>query len=264
MTGKSIYFFTFYLLLIITLNSCQTTLSQGNDSPLKKIKKDKVKVLLEKTFKKTGGLENWTSKKSIKFKKYFALFDSLGNEEMAVNQVHDYNYSAGEKIKIQWIKENENHLLQSEDGKITKTINNQSDLSSNPTSLKNSVLSSTFVVNIPFNLIDEGIEFAHEGIDTLDDGIIVEVLRANFNPEVYNNHSTKDTWWFYFDKKEYHLVGYMVKHADHLSYVRNLSFTEVDGFTFPLTRKSWRVNIDREILFLRAEYEYSNYEFIKK
>lgn len=55
----------------------------------------------------------------------------------------------------------------------------------------------------------------------------------------------------------------MVKHADHLSYVKNLSFTEVDGFTFPLTRKSWRVNKDRGTLYLRAEYEYSDYEIEK-
>jgi hypothetical protein len=260
---KYIYFFTFCLFTIAFWNSCQSPLEEKIVSPLEKIKDEKVRTLLKKTFKKTGGLENWTNKKSIKFKKYFALFDSLGNTEMSVNQIHEYNSSPNKAINIRWTKENKNHFLQSKNGKITKTINDQPDPTPNPTSLKNTVLSSTFVVNIPFNLLDEGIVLEHQGIDTLNDGAVVEVLRADFNPEAHNNHSTKDTWWYYFDKKEHHLVGYLVKHADHISYVKNLSFTEVDGFTFPVKRKSWRVTKDREILYLRAEYEYSDYEIEK-
>jgi len=182
---------------------------------------------------------------------------------MSVNQIHEYNYFPKKEINISWKKENQNHLLQSIDGKITKTIDGKTDSNAKPTSLKNTVLSSTFVVNIPFNLLDEGIVFAHEGIDTLEGGEVVEVLRADFNPEAHENHSTKDTWWYFFDKNKFHLVGYQVKHADHISYVKNLSFTKVDGFTFPLKRKSWRVNMDREILYLRAEYEYSDYEIGK-
>lgn len=255
-----IYIFAFSFFTLIFWSSCQPPVEEKVVSPLEKIKDDKVKALLEKTFKKTGGLENWANKKSIKFKKYFALFDSLGNTEMSVNQIHGYNYSNGGDINIRWTKENKKHLLHFKNGKITKTINDQPDSSAKPTSLKNTVLSSTFVVNIPFNLLDDGIVFEHEGIDTLDGGEVVEVLRADFNPEAHDNHSTKDTWWYYFDKNEHHLVGYMVKHADHMSYVKNLSFTKVGGFTFPLTRKSWRVNKDREILYLRAEYEYSDYK----
>lgn len=260
---KYIYLFTFCLIIIAFCNSCQSPIEEKKVSPLEKIKDKKVKSLLEKTFKKTGGLENWSSKKSIKFKKYFALFDSLGNTEMSVYQIHEYNYSKGEEINIKWLKGIKKHLLQSKNGKIKKTIDGKIDSSAKPISLKNTILSSTFVVNIPFNLLDEGIVFEHEGIDTLNDGAVVEVLRADFNPEAHNNHSTKDTWWYYFDKEEHHLVGYMVKHADHMSYVKNLSFTEVDGFTFPVKRKSWRVNKNREILYLRAEYEYSDYKIEK-
>lgn len=256
---KYFYFFTFCIFTISFFNSCQSPIEEKKISPLEKIKDEKVKTLLEKTFTKTGGLDNWRNKKSIQFKKYFALFDSLGNTEMSVNQIHEYNYFPNEVINIRWTKENEKHLLQSQNGKITKTINGQPDSKAKPTSLKNTVLSSTFVVNIPFNLLDEGIVFEYEGIDTLEDETIVEVLRADFNPEAYNNHSTKDTWWYYFDKNEHHLVGYMVRHADHISYVKNLSFTEVNGFTFPVERKSWRVNKNREKLYLRAEYKYSDY-----
>lgn len=261
---KYIYLFAFCFFTIAFWNSCQAPMEEKVISPLEKIKNEKVKVLLEKTFKKTGGLDNWTNKKSIKFKKYFALFDSLGNTEMSVNQIHEYYYTPNEEINISWTKDNETHLIHSENGKITKIASGKADSSYNPISTKNTVLSSTFVVNIPFNLLDEGIVFEHEGIDTLDGGPVVEVLRADFNPEAHNNHSTKDTWWYYFDKEEHHLVGYMVQHADHFSYVKNLSFTEVNGFTFPVKRKSWRVTKDRETLYLRAEYEYSDYEIEKK
>jgi hypothetical protein len=258
-----IYISAISFFILIFWSSCQPSVEEKVVSPLEKIKNENVKTLLEKTFKKTGGLKNWTSKKSIIFKKYFALFDSLGNTEMSVNQIHEYYYIPTKEINISWAKENETHLIHYKNGEITKLVTGKPDTSFNPTSLRNTVLSSTFVVNIPFNLLDEGVVLEYEGIDTLDGGEVVEVLRADFDPEAHDNHSTKDTWWCFFDKSEHHLVGYMVKHADHISYVKNLSFTEVDGFTFPLTRKSWRVNKDREILYLRAEYEYSDYKIGK-
>lgn len=259
---KKQYIHIFYLSIlgVFFFSSCSNTEQKSIVDPIEKIADAQVKDLLKKVFQSNGGLNNWTAKKSIQFKKYFALFDSLGTTEMSVNQIHQYNYAHGEEINIQWKKENKNHLLKSENGTISKTINDQPDTLANPISLKNTVLSSTFVVNIPFNLLDEGIVFDYIGIDTLEGGEVVEVLQADFDPNKYNNHSTKDTWWFYFDQNNYHLLGYMVKHADHVSYVKNLTFTEVKGFTFPLKRKSWRVNSNREKLYLRAEYEYSDYK----
>ena len=56
-----------------------------------------------------------------------------------------------------------------------------------------------------------------------------------------------------------YFVAYMVQHADHYSYVENQSFHEVEGFLLPKTRKSYRVDQDRNILYLRADYAYDDY-----
>ncbi len=259
MFHSNLKLYSFFLIIMTLLFwNCQT--EKATSSPLDHIKDEQVKSLISKTMDATGGLENWKNIKSLAFRKYFALYDSLGNTEMEVNQIHRHSSFPKQDIYISWKKGNDEHVLQAQNEVITKTINTQKDTSANPTSLTNTIRSATFVMNIPFNLLDTGIDFAYEGFGTLEEGQEVEILRASYNPETHNNHSTKDIWWYYFDKKNHTLVGYMVKHADHYSYVKNLETKTVDGFVFPIKRKSWRVTKDREILYLRADYDYSDYQ----
>ena len=51
-----------------------------------------------------------------------------------------------------------------------------------------------------------------------------------------------------------------MQHTDHFSYVKNLTFQEVNGFVLPQLRKSYRADSSRNILYLRAEYEYDHFE----
>lgn len=125
---------------------------------------------------------------------------------------------------------------------------------------RNTALSSSFVISIPFNLLDPGAQLSHAGFDTLDNGSKVEVLKAIYDPQGNQNHSTPDTWWHFFDANSNKHLAYMVQHADHFSYVENLEFEKAGGILFPKSRDSWRVNKHREKLWLRAKYQYSRYE----
>lgn len=259
MKKQYFYICSFLFFFLVSIISCESN-PQVTSSPFEHLKDKKVKDLISKTIESTGGLDNWNKIESLNFKKYFALYDSLGEIENEVNQVHNYLFYPNPEINIHWTKENQKHHIQFRSNKIIKTIDGKPDSNANETSLINTVRSATFVMSIPFNLLDAGVDFEYQGLDTLEQSVVVDVLQATYNPEQHNNHSTKDIWWFYFNHKTHFLEGYMVQHTDHFSYVKNNKLTKVEGFTFPEIRKSWRVTKDREILYLRADYAYSAYQ----
>ncbi|MEM6700564.1 MAG: DUF6503 family protein, partial [Bacteroidota bacterium] len=199
-------------------------------------------------------------KKSIAFQKYVALYDAAGNTEQSTWQRHLYTYQPNSKVEIVWKRDSQVYKIEADDSGMTRLIDGQKDATADAQSLENSVLSATFVISLPFKLLDEGAELIYMGKKTIENGLEVEVLRAVYNAEQYGNHSNQDIWDLYFDAQSYKMMGYQVQHDDHISYVLNESFMTVDGLLFPHLRKSYRVNEQGEKLFLRAAYEYKDYQ----
>lgn len=220
----------------------------------------KAKEILQKSIEAMGGLAKWEAKKSLAFTKDYQLLMENGEIENALFQHHLYTYKPRQSVNISWESKEGQNMLSYIDGEPTKTINGSVDSIAKHQSLINTVLSSMFVVEIPYKFLDSGAEISYAGKDTLEDGTAVETIQIDYNPNNYDNHSTQDTWWAYFSEKDYRLTAYMVKHADHYSYVRNLSDTIVDGFTFVKERESYRVDSLRNLLYLRATYVYDNYK----
>ncbi len=232
--------------------------------PYAHLTSDEVKRVLTKAMNKAGGLTNWNQIKTLKFKKDYALLFESGEVENAALQTHLYTFQPEQKVGIEWEKEGKKHKISQDGGQPTKKIDGELDPTAKQQSITNTVLSATFVISIPFKLLDEGVVLSYDGVDTLADGRKVEVLKAVYNPAQTDTHSTPDTWWHYYDADDFTFVAYMVQHADHFSYVENLSFDEVDGFVFPRERKSYRVDSERNIQYLRATYEYMDYEVVKE
>jgi len=248
----------FIIILSLLMFSCQSETSSVEVDPFFHISEGKAKTLLQKGIAAAGGLENWNNIKTLQFKKDYELFLEDGSVEKGAKQFHEYNFPS-KKIKIE-SKEGETQKdLIFENGKAIQKINGELNSKAKQESLMNSIYTSTFVIEIPFKFLDPGAEISYAGLDTLETGEPVEVLRVDYNPGKYNNLTTEDTWWLYFDQKDFKLHGYMVKHKDHHSYVKNLTTTTENGFIFPTHRKSYRVDTDRNILYLRAEYFYKNY-----
>lgn len=216
--------------------------------------------LLERAMETAGGLDRWRAKELLLFRKDFALYDETGAVERSVVETHDYRYRPEEVIRIRWQQDSAVHEIAYRQNQVIKTIDGRPDTGASSESLRNTVLSATYVVSIPFKLLDEGVELTYLGRDTLEDGQAVQVIRGVFNPEEHENHSTPDIWWYYFDAENHRLAAYMVKHADHHSYVKNEDYLMLDGFLFPRVRKSYRVDSERKILYLRAAYVYEGME----
>lgn len=257
--------FLWLLLFFIVFSSCgpsdqpSGSPDETTPDPYLHIQDLGVKRVLQAAIEKAGGLQNWKALESLQFQKNFTLLTATGETESTAQQTHTYTFRPKEKVLIEWAAEKSTHAIIYEEGKAIKTIDGTRDTTANPQSLLNTVLSSTFVISIPFKLLDDGVQLFYEGLDTLEDKRVVEVIRAVYNPDNNANHSTPDTWWHYYDAQDFTFLAYMVQHIDHFSYVKNLSFHTLDGFAFPHKRKSYRADSLRNILYLRADYEYMGY-----
>lgn len=195
----------------------------------------------------------------MRFSKDYALLLESGEVENAAFQMHTYEFGANASVKIEWEKEGTKHLIIHQKDQYQKLVAGRVDTSAARQSLMNNVLSATFVISIPFKLLDQGVELSYGGLDTLANGQIVEVIRATYHPDDHATHSTPDIWHHYYDAEDFTFLAYLVQHADHYSYVENRSYIEVDGFLLPKIRKSYRVDEDRTLLYLRADYTYDDY-----
>lgn len=245
------------VLFLFLIFSCSTI---KPSDPLGAIQDQQLKEVLTKAFEATGGLDNWNKMKALKFQKKTELYEASGAIEKASFQDHHYFYNPDPKVHISWKDgATKQELLMDANGP-QKKINGQLDNTANLASIENSILASTFVIGIPFKLMDEGVALAYDGTKTLPNDKKVHVVKATYDPVNYEQHSKADIWWHYFDVKDYRQVGYTVQLHDHTSYVENLAYDRVGGFLFTTERKSWRMDDAGNKLYLRAAYQYSNYE----
>ena len=241
------------------LMSCTMTQEIKKDS-LENISDAKLRTTLQQAFTAMGGLENWQQLQSLKFRKKTVLYLASGEIEKKSDQQHHYEYNPTNKTHIHWKEQEKDHVIEMIGNQVVKKVNQQIDPSANTTALKNTVLAATFVMGVPFKIMDEGVQLNYEGLQTIQSGKTVHVVKATYNPNNFKNHTKSDIWWHYFDKNTYEQVGYAVQLHDHTSYIENLTYERVDGFLFTTSRKSWRINEKGEKLYLRAEYEYLDFE----
>ncbi|MEM6632656.1 MAG: hypothetical protein AAF694_23490 [Bacteroidota bacterium] len=262
--------FSPFLFLILLLVGCKTNPPQqeslpiATEDPMANIEDSEAKELLEKALESMGGLDAWNSIETLSFQKEFTLYKEDGAIEQSTLQGHTYQFIPETFIRIEWSQDDAEQEITYDGAKVKKTINGTPDTRSSPSSIESALFSSTFVASLPYNLLDEGVSLSYLGKDTLDTEQAVEVLQAVYDPNNHANHTTKDIWKLYFDQESYKLVGYMVQHADHYSYVINLNDTTVQGFTFVKDRESYRVDSLGNRLYLRADYSYSNYRLTQE
>lgn len=249
--------------VFLLFSSCATTTTTKQIDPLSGIKDTKLKEVLSKALDAMGGYENWNNLKSLQFHKKTNLYEASGAIEKATDQKHTYTFQPSNKVNITWKEGAISNEMVMEDGDVKKLIDGQVDKEAKSSSLKNSIYASTFVIGIPFKLLDEGAQLSYEGTKVIASGKKVHVVKAVYNPSSYKTHTKADIWWHYFDEQNYQQVGYTVQLHDHSSYVENLSFDRVEGFLFTTSRESWRVDENGNKTYLRADYEYSKYEVNK-
>ena len=235
--------------LTITLFSCKTP------NPSHKISDLQAREIIERSIQYHGGMKIYDQLDFFSFEKVFSLYQADGSVEYQRTQLHDY-FPSQSKYQIRWEQENKSYTNSQYSNKFSQEIDGKQNTSIDPSKIKSSIYASVFTIFLPWKLLDAGTSISYEGERTLEDGKEVFVVKASYNPKEHKHHTKSDIWWHYFDQATYKHVGYKVTLIDHTSLISNLDFQTVDGFIFPKSRKSWRVNESNEKDYLRAEYDY--------
>lgn len=264
---KQLYFINLLRLFFIGVISyicfdCQNNASYG--SPFSMIKDEKLKNILQRAMDKAGGWQQWKALQNVNFDKQYNLYNSSGEIEKTVLEQHHYQFLPDYHIQIKYTENGNQYEIILDEWGVQKKENGILDTTTNTTNLVNTILASTFVANLPFNILDSTAQIKYLGIDTLRSNKAVDVVQVIYNANLYEQHTHSDKWWFYFDQQDGTFWGYLVQHDNHFSYIENLSFQSIDGFQWIKERASYRTDSLRNLLYLRADYNYENYKHLFK
>ncbi len=234
------------ILLLVLLASC-------NPSPEKQ-----AKDLLKKSIQAHEIGNSWENLESIKFSKWTRLLNEAGEIESETLQWNEFRFTPFFEGKITWEVDSVTHISYWDGAKMHYSVGGNEI--KNPDFLaqkKKDFDAAFYALAQPWKLLDEGPTLRHEGMKTLENGELVEVIAVDYGKDA-------DLWWYYFDRPDNRLVANEVQLKDHRSLIYDLSFQTSGGLLLHGERESFRVNEEGDILFLRAEYRYSDYELVFK
>jgi len=249
------YFFKLTLPFVILLVGCQKP-AKDNTSP-EQSATDKASEVVDKAIAWAGGMEKWKSLSTIDYSKRSRLL--LENEEVEydITQQHSYEMQPDFKMNIEWQTEEGAHRLVHSDAASTRFLNDS--ISAQGTKVTESAMSAFYVLGMPFKLKDPGTYLSYEGTTDFN-GNTADVVKATYSPEQFDNHSTTDQWWYYFNEADGEFLGCMVYHPPTYARIENIAFHDVDGMKFQKRRMSYRCDSLGNKQFLRAEFWYEDYE----
>ncbi len=239
----------FVFLMVICLGMSSCAILGGNRNMDKQSK-----AIIEKAIAYAGGQEKFDSLGNMHYLKEVIFYGEDGNQQSKNFELHSYDMTEASG-KIEWIINSVRTKISYTKDQLKYAKNGMYDASKKQDGI-NKLKASHYVLFMPWRLIDGNADIRYVGEKQLpNEEILVDVLEVNYE----NENPDRDIWWYYFNKKTGAWEGNMVKHKDHYSYVRNLSMRDFKGIKLHGKRKSYRVDADGNILYLRADYNYQNY-----
>lgn len=262
MSCKTTFSYFFIVLFCLALfTSCNKAQNSNNaETQYANISDERVRKILKRAIDRSGGIENWKSIKTISYTKRSKLLYEGGSTESDITQRHKYTMRPEFSAEITWVKDGNNHLIRYTSSAVSKQINGEEDVSADPEALKESVMSALYTLGMPYKLLDKGTSLDYEGIVTLDNNRKAEMIKATYSPGRFQNHSTSDVWYYYFDVENGEFLSSWVYHQPTYAYIKNLDFHTALPVKLYRHRKSFRSDSLRNIKFLRAEFWYSDFE----
>ena len=185
------------LLLIVSLGSAQET------SPEK---------LVDKAIAHAGGWEAWMNTRSIQFRKTVVRFEPDGKVKSTMVQFHKYALHPSPRMRIEWESNGSKGLMINDGQEAWKFVNGEPATAQvDVDAARGNTFGSHYVFCMPFKLRDEGTQLADAGPLTLDNGTVVEKIRATYAKGA-GDAGGMHTWTYMFDLQTGRLV------ANHLEY----------------------------------------------
>lgn len=215
--------------------------------------------IVAKAYSAHGGKENWDKMNTLNYQKQSVVYDASGVILVKNLQAHRYEFRPSFNANINWEDGGQSHQIQFTDAGALKFVDGELIKDKSVTeSAYNAVNAARYTVSQPFKLSDEGVLLTYQGIDRLEEGQEVHVVKASYDIE-NENHTENDEWWYFFDVDTYLCLATMVHHGTTYSYIRNLKFDRTTNFVFNYHRKGYAVDSARNILYHQSEYFYTDY-----
>lgn len=200
-----------------------------------------------------GGWDAWQDKKSLSYTKVIQYFDSTGNQEREVRQLHQYRLQPF-AVRISWQDAGDDYVIINNGEQAWKLRNDtvmtaQADVNN----AWNASFGSHYVMGMPFKLADPGTVLTYEGTDTLHNGKVVHSIKIDYE-EGAGSAAGMHHWWYYLAVEDNSLAANFLDYGDGYTYTQYEAFTEVDGIKLNKERHSYTSNADRELLFRRTLY----------
>ena len=240
------------LLLIAILSGAITITLVYNNQKTTSKEEITAEDLLAKVMKASGGKERYHTIENIQFKKAFHLYHEDGSIEIDRVELHQYDFSDGTQRNVTWTSDTINYELIQKNSEIYQTINGLRDTTTTKASLENKLNAATFVLGLPYTLDSDSSIKVYNGLQDFEDTRAHEL--------VVTFKGSNDFWSLYYEPTTFTWLGYWVQTSDHYSLVINDEMTEIDGFQFSQKRTSYRTDSLKKRLYLRADYNYSDYE----
>lgn len=235
------YFIQFTILSFLIFGCAKNSEKKAND-------------ILQKSLEAHGGVVKWRDLKHLKFKKWTKLLTDSGTVARELDQVLEFKFDPYFEGKISWLKDSIEHVSIWNGSKMSyfmggNEVQNPEFLNSQ----KSDFDAAFYAVAQPWKLLDEGTILNYDGQKTLENGILVEVVRVDYEPD-------SDIWWYYFDPISFLLVGNEVQLKDHRSLIYTTTYEQAGDLVLHGERVSHRVDQQGNRLYLRAAYSYTNFE----
>lgn len=205
--------------------------------------------LLDKSLLAHGGLEYYQDLSRLSYNKTTILYDSAGEVESRVTQLHAYYFGSVVSGSILWNIDSVAYRVEFSGNDVKKYVNDS--LVDDP-SIRGLVTSSQFVLFQPFKLTDPGTQLSLVEKSWLQSDEIYPVLMPTYEG------GSSDQWWFYIGEDN-RVTANLVRHNDRYSFIENLAYTEDQPLLLHAHRKSYFTDSLLEKKLLRAEYFYEGY-----
>lgn len=210
--------------------------------------------IVKKAIDFSGGWQNWRDKKTLTFTKKMQFHDSLGNQTREVSQLHRYQLRPFFKAVITWQTDGIAHKIIN-NGKQAWKLENGKVMTDdkNVNSAWNSSFGSHYVISMPFKLNDPGTLLEYQGLDTLANNQVVHAIKTTYRKGA-GSTGGMHTWWYYFDKDTFEPAANFLDYGEGHSYTQYEMFSEVDALKLTHVRKSYKSNVDRDLLYVGTIY----------
>ena len=106
--------------------------------------------------------------------------------------------------------------------------------------------------------MDQGVNLSYEGKTSIQ-GQSCDILKATYDPDTHDEHSTKDEWTFYVSEQSGYVLANLVYHPPTYAYIENIKTSDEYPLRMNLYRQTWRTDKDLNREYLRGEFWYSDY-----